>query len=66
MVVAGVAVMAMPAATQAPAAKSSFEVASVKPSDPNQRGATIQKFVGGRFVAKAIPFLATDSTDKAD
>ena len=54
LVVAGITIEAMLAAGQAPAQKPSFEVASVKPSDPNQRGATIQKFVGGRFVAKGV------------
>jgi hypothetical protein len=54
LVVAAIAIAAIFAAAQAPAQRPSFEVASIKPSDPNQRGATIQKFVGGRFVAKGV------------
>ena len=54
--------LAIPILAQTPPSqKPSFEVASIKPSDPDQRGATIQNFVGGRFVAKALPlrFLMT-------
>jgi len=36
-------------------AKPSFEVATVKPSDPEQRGGMIQNQPGGRFVTKGTP-----------
>ena len=47
---------AIAAAAQAPPAqKPTFEVATIKPSDPAERGATIQNTVGGRFVARGVP-----------
>jgi uncharacterized protein (TIGR03435 family) len=49
-------VVAIPVFCQSPAdAKPSFEVATVKPSDPGQRGAMIQNQPGGRFVTKGTP-----------
>jgi uncharacterized protein (TIGR03435 family) len=53
LVVAATAAAVM--AAQTPAQKPSFEVASVKPSDPNQRGASVQNLLGGRFVARGAP-----------
>ena len=47
--------LALLAAAQAPAQKPQFEVATIKPSDTSQRGATIQNLLGGRFVARGVP-----------
>ena len=54
LVVAAVAVGVMLVAAPAPAQKPSFEVASIKRSDPNQRGATVQTMLGSRFVARGV------------
>src|SRR5437016_5612212 len=54
-----VAVVAIPLFAQAPAGvKPSFEVASVKPSDPGQRGSRIMNQPGGRLVISGMPFRA--------
>jgi uncharacterized protein (TIGR03435 family) len=42
-------------AAQAPAQKPSFEVTSVKPSDPRQRGGAITNQPGGRVVVRGMP-----------
>src|SRR5438309_1921083 len=55
LVIASITTAVIPVASQTPPAqKPSFEVASVKPSEPNQRGATIQKLLGGWFVARGV------------
>src|SRR5215475_4955414 len=49
-------VAVVPIFCQSPAdAKPSFEVATVKPSDPEQRGAMIQNQPSERFVTKGTP-----------
>src|SRR5262249_6005460 len=40
---------------QAPAQKPKFEVASIKPSDPGQRGSSIMNQPGGRLVVSRVP-----------
>jgi len=56
VIVRGVAlaVIGATAFAQTPAPKPQFEVASVKPSDPNARGGRIGFQPGGRFVATGI------------
>jgi uncharacterized protein (TIGR03435 family) len=59
LVVLAIAVVAIPVLCQAPAgAKPSFEVATVKPSEPGQRGSMIAMQPGGRLVVKSVPFRA--------
>jgi uncharacterized protein (TIGR03435 family) len=59
LIVLGMAVVAIPLLSQAPgAARPSFEVASVKPSDPGQRGSSIMNQPGGRLVIRAVPLRA--------
>jgi uncharacterized protein (TIGR03435 family) len=55
LVVLGCAAMAIPLLCQTLARKPSFEVASIKPSDPGQRGSRAQVQPGGRVVISGIP-----------
>jgi uncharacterized protein (TIGR03435 family) len=57
LMVLGIAVVAIPTFSQAHgAARPSFEVASIKPSDPGQRGSMIQNQPGGRMIIRGMPF----------
>jgi uncharacterized protein (TIGR03435 family) len=59
LMVLGMAVVAIPMLSQSPgAARPSFAVASIKPSDPGQRGSSIMNQPGGRMVIKGMPFRA--------
>jgi uncharacterized protein (TIGR03435 family) len=59
LIVLGMAVVAIPMLSQSPgAARPSFEVASIKPSDPGQRGSSIMNQPGGRLVIRAVPLRA--------
>jgi uncharacterized protein (TIGR03435 family) len=59
LIVLGIAVVAIPIFSQAPgAARPSFEVASIKPSDPGQPGSSIMNQPGGRMVIRKMPFRA--------
>jgi uncharacterized protein (TIGR03435 family) len=49
------AITAMPAAPQTPAQKPAFEVASIKPSDPDQHSGSIMIQPGGRLAITGIP-----------
>src|SRR5215469_10481309 len=50
-----IAAMFVAIALGAQSARPAFEVASVKPSDPAQRGMTIQTLLGGRFNSRGVP-----------
>jgi len=50
-----IAAMFVAIALGAQSARPAFEVASVKSSDPAQRGMTIQTLLGGRFNSKGVP-----------
>jgi bla regulator protein blaR1 len=54
LVVAGIAAASAPLLSQTPAAKESFEVASIKPSTPGTRS-EIKVEAGGRFIANGVP-----------
>jgi bla regulator protein blaR1 len=55
----GISVIALPLLSQAPAGtKPSFEVATVKTSDPGQRGSSIMNQPGGRLVVSGMPLRA--------
>ena len=59
LIVLGMAVVAIPLLSQTPGkARPSFEVASIKPSDPGQRGGMIQNRPGGRMVIAGMPLRA--------
>lgn len=54
-----IAVVAIPIFCQAPAgARPSFEVSTIKPGDPGQRGSMIQNQPGGRLVITHVPLRA--------
>jgi uncharacterized protein (TIGR03435 family) len=54
----GILVIVIPVLSQAPAEKRpSFEVATIKPSDPGQRGQQIMNQPGGRLVIRGMPVL---------
>lgn len=56
LVALAAAVVAIPVFCQAPsAAKPSFEVATVKPAEPGQRGSMIGMQPGGRLIIKNVP-----------
>ena len=56
LVLLGTAVTAIPLLCQAPAeSKPKFEVATIKPSDPGQRGSRTQLQPGGRVVISGVP-----------
>jgi bla regulator protein blaR1 len=50
-----IAVTVMASVSQTPAQKPKFDVASIKPTDPAQRGISIQNTVGGRLVTRGVP-----------
>lgn len=55
----GSSLVAIPLLSQAPAeTKPSFEVATVKTSDPGQRGSSIMNQPGGRLVIRGMPLRA--------
>jgi len=59
LVVLAVLVVAIPIFSQRSAeVKPSFEVASIKPADPGQRGSSIMNQPGGRLVTKGMPLRA--------
>jgi len=58
LIVLGIAVVAIPIFSQAPGgSRPSFEVATVKPGDPGQRGSSIMNQPGGRLVIRGMPLL---------
>jgi uncharacterized protein (TIGR03435 family) len=59
LIVLGMVVVALPIFSQAPVeVRPSFEVASIKPSDPGQRGSSIMNQPGGRVVIRGMPLRA--------
>ncbi len=59
LVVLAAVVIAIPIFSQSPAgARPSFEVASIKPGDPGQRGSSIMNQPGGRLVTRGMPLRA--------
>ena len=59
LVVLAAVVIAIPIFSQSPAGvKPSFEVASIKPGDPGQRGSSIMNQPGGRLVTRGMPLRA--------
>ena len=59
LVVLAAVVIVIPIFSQSPAGvKPSFEVASIKPGDPGQRGSSIMNQPGGRLVTRGMPLRA--------
>jgi uncharacterized protein (TIGR03435 family) len=58
LILLGFVVIVIPVLCQTPAEKKpSFEVATIKPSDPGQRGSQIGNQPGGRLVIRGVPVL---------